>query len=108
MRQHLLAVTGLALLLLSLPGAPAQAQSLPGAAPSPAAALPPPPPPGGPRGPGAPPPPPSPAAHVRLERGDAHLDVKCADGESTQSCAATVGGLLDKLAAMPAAPPARN
>ena len=59
----------------------------------------PPPPPGGPqRGPGpdGPPPPPK-GAHFRLERGDARIDVKCADEDSMKACADITLQLLDKL-----------
>ena len=60
----------------------------------------PPPPPGGPqRGPGpdGPPPPPPKGAHFRLERGDARIDVKCADEDSMKACADITLQLLDKL-----------
>ncbi|MCJ2011749.1 hypothetical protein [Methylobacterium sp. J-076] len=69
-----------------------------------AGAPPPPPPPGGPRrGPDAPPPPPPPppkGAHFQFERGDARIDVKCADDESMKACADITLQLLDKLSAM--------
>uniref|UniRef100_UPI0005BBF14B hypothetical protein n=1 Tax=Methylobacterium sp. B1 TaxID=91459 RepID=UPI0005BBF14B len=73
-----------------------------------AGAPPPPPPPGDPRrgpGPDGPPPPPPPppqpsrAAHIVLERGDARLDVKCADDDSTKACADVALQMLDRLAA---------
>ncbi|WP_415623907.1 hypothetical protein, partial [Methylobacterium mesophilicum] len=61
-------------------------------------------PPGGPRrGPGpdgAPPPPPPKGAHFRLERGDARIDVKCADEDSMKACADITLQLLDKLATL--------
>ncbi|GJD35060.1 hypothetical protein [Methylobacterium aerolatum] len=63
----------------------------------------PPPPPGGPRrGPDGPPPPPPPskAAHFRFERGDARIDVKCADDESMKTCADLTLQLLDKLSTL--------
>ncbi len=57
-----------------------------------------PPPPGGPRrGPDAPPPPPPKGAHFRFERGDARIDVKCADDEPMKACADITLQLLDKL-----------
>ncbi len=99
MRRLLLAAAGLATLvtvaLAQTPAAPGQG---PGMAP-------PPPPPGrhGRGGPGMPPPPPpSRAAHLHLERGDAIVDVKCADDDGTKACADIVSALLDKLAGMPA------
>jgi hypothetical protein len=59
---------------------------------------PPPPPPGGP-GPRSqrPPPPPERAAHFRLQRGDALLDVKCADEESMKTCADLALQMIDRL-----------
>ncbi|MBP1184140.1 hypothetical protein [Methylobacterium sp. PvR107] len=67
--------------------------------PGPEAGAPPPPPPGGPqRGPDGPPPPPPPkGAHFIIERGDARLDVKCVDDDSTKACADITLQLLDKL-----------
>lgn len=59
------------------------------------------PPPGGPRGRRPPPPPPGKAAHFRLERGDLALDVKCAEDEPMQACAAIVLQLLDKAQPAP-------
>ncbi|RYC31997.1 hypothetical protein D3273_11280 [Lichenibacterium minor] len=126
MRRLLLAAAGLALLIPAGLSQTAWAQTAPGAAPA-AQATPagqtgpmggpgmPPPPPGGPRGPGAPggpgmmppPPPPSRAAHFHLQRGDAVVDVKCADDDSTKGCADIVNAMLDKLAALPV-PAARN
>ncbi len=114
MRRLLLAAAGLALLI---PAALAQTAPAPGAPPAAGQPGPmggpgmPPPPPGGPRGPGGPgmmppPPPPSRAAHFHLQRGDALVDVKCADDDTTKACADTVNAMLDKLAALPA--PARN
>lgn len=59
-----------------------------------------PPPPGGScRGPDGPPPPPK-GAHFRFERGDAKVDVKCADDETMKGCAEITLQLLDKLSAM--------
>lgn len=62
---------------------------------------PPPPPPGGPRGgpDGPPPPPPPKGAHFQFERGDARVDVKCADDEPMRACADITLQLLDKLSA---------
>jgi hypothetical protein len=59
---------------------------------------PPPPPPGGPgpRG-NPPPPPPSRAAHFRLQRGDAMVDVKCADDEQMKVCADLTLQMIDRL-----------
>jgi hypothetical protein len=51
----------------------------------------PPPPPGGPRGPM---PPPSPGAHFHVERGGNVVDVKCADDQPMQACAAIAEQLL--------------
>ena len=61
-----------------------------------------PPPPGGPRrGPDAPPPPPPPkAAHFIVARGDARVDVKCADDEPMKACADITFQLLDKLSTL--------
>jgi len=60
---------------------------------------PPPPPPGGPgpRGQRPPPPPPSRAAHFRLQRGDAMVDVKCADDEQMKVCADLTLQMVDRL-----------
>lgn len=72
------------------------------------AGAPPPPPPSGPRrGPDGPPPPPPPpkAAHFRLEKGDAALDVKCDDSEPMRACADIAIQLLDKLATLPKGDP---
>lgn len=68
----------------------------------PEAGAPPPPPPGGPRrGPdGAPPPPPPKGAHFKFERGDAKVDVKCADEEPIRACADITLQLLDKLSTL--------
>lgn len=110
-----LALAGAAALLL---GTAAIAQTPPpgGPLPGPEAGAPPPPPPGGPRrgpgpdgapppppggpqrgpGPDGPPPPPK-GAHFRLERGDARIDVKCADEDSMKACADITLQLLDKL-----------
>lgn len=102
---RLFALAGAATLLL---GTAAIAQTPPpprGPRPGPEADAPPPPPPppGGPRrGPDGPPPPPPPskAAHFIFERGDARIDVKCADDEPTKACADTITQLLDKLQTM--------
>ena len=59
---------------------------------------PPPPPPGGPRGQLAPPPPQR-AAHFRLQRGDALVDVKCADEEPVKACADLALQMVDRLLA---------
>jgi hypothetical protein len=64
----------------------------------PGADEPPPPPGGAPRGPDAPPPPKG--AHLVIERGDARVDVKCADDDPTKSCADITLQMLDRLAAM--------
>lgn len=72
-----------------------------GRRPSPEAGAPPP--PGAPRrGPDAPPPPPPPpkGAHLRFERGDARIDVKCADDEPMKACADITLQLLDKLSTL--------
>lgn len=98
-----LALAGTAALLL---GTAAIAQTPPpgGPRPGPEVGAPPPPPPGGPqRGPGPdgpPPPPPPKGAHFRLERGDARIDVKCADEDSMKACADITLQLLDKLATL--------
>jgi hypothetical protein len=109
-------VSGLTLVLLT-GGAFAQASGQPPAPPAQgAAAAPPPPPPGGPEagpddmggppppppgGPGPrgqrPPPPPSRAAHFRLQRGDAMVDVKCADDEQMKVCADLTLQMVDRL-----------
>lgn len=103
MRRLILAAAGLALLIPVGLSQTVLAQT----APAPGA----PPPFGGPHGPGGPgmmppPPPPSRAAHLHLQRGDAVVDVKCADDDSTKACADIVNAMLDKLAALPV--PARN
>jgi hypothetical protein len=63
---------------------------------------PPPPPPGGPgpRGQRPPPPRPSRAAHFRLQRGDAMVDVKCADDEQMKVCADLTLQMVDRLQTM--------
>jgi hypothetical protein len=59
---------------------------------------PPPPPPGGPGPRGQrPPPPPSRAAHFRLQRGDAMVDVKCADDEQMKVCADLTLQMIERL-----------
>jgi hypothetical protein len=47
------------------------------------------------------PPPPSKAAHFRFRKGDAVVDIKCADDEPTKSCVDAGSALLDKLMAAP-------
>ncbi len=44
-------------------------------------------------------PPPSKAAHFRFRKGDAMVDIKCADDEPTKACVDAGSALLDKLAA---------
>jgi hypothetical protein len=63
---------------------------------------PPPPPPDGPgpRGQRLPPPPER-AAHFRLQRGDALVDVKCADEEPMKACADLALQMVDRLQALP-------
>jgi hypothetical protein len=63
---------------------------------------PPPPPPGGPgpRGNRPPPPPPFRAAHFRLQRGDAMVDVKCADDEQMKVCVDLTLQMVDRLQTM--------
>ena len=51
----------------------------------------------GPRGQRPPPPPPSRAAHFRLQRGDAMVDVKCADEEPMKVCADLALQMVDRL-----------
>ena len=83
------------LVLTDLAGA-ALAQVAPPPAPGLEAAVAPPPPPGH----GAPPPPPG--AHVIVDRGAngvVHVDVKCADRESTRDCAGIALLMLDKIGA---------
>lgn len=81
---------------------------------------PPPPPPGGPRagGPGSmadrgpggpegrrgPPPPPPRGAHIDLQRGDLRLNLQCAEGESTKTCADLALQMLDHVQAAPRTP----
>jgi hypothetical protein len=48
-----------------------------------------------------PPPPPSKAAHIRLEKGDFKLDLKCDDDEPMKTCSDIAMQLLDKVAAKP-------
>ncbi len=43
--------------------------------------------------------PPSKAAHFRLRRQGAMLDIKCADDEPMKACVDAAGALLDKVAA---------
>jgi hypothetical protein len=65
-----------------------------------AGAPPAPPPPGGPgpRG-NRPPPPPSTSAHFHLQRGDAMVDVKCAEVESMKACGDLALQMVDRLQA---------
>jgi hypothetical protein len=116
-----LLLSGLTLALLT-GGALAQANGQPPAPPAPGLAPPPPPPPGvapppvgsgpetgdmegpppppggpGPRGQRPPPPAPSRAAHFRLQRGDAMVDVKCADDEQMKVCADLTLQMIDRL-----------
>ena len=103
---RIIALAGVAALLS---GTVALAQTPPpppsGPRPGPEAGAPlPPPPPGEPRsarGPDGPPPPPLPpsrAAHIVLERGDARVDVRCADDDTTKACADVTLQMLEKLA----------
>jgi hypothetical protein len=46
-------------------------------------------------------PPPSKAAHFRFRKGDAMVDIKCADDEPMKACVDAGSALLDKLAAQP-------
>jgi hypothetical protein len=46
------------------------------------------------------PPPPSKGAHVILERGDARIDLKCADDDATKACADIALQLVDRLATL--------
>jgi hypothetical protein len=100
---RIIALAGVAA-LLSGTAAFAQAPPPPGGPrPGPEAGAPPP--PGDPRrGPDEPPPPPPPpparGAHIVLERGDARVDVKCADDDTTRACADVALQLVDKLAAL--------
>jgi hypothetical protein len=107
---RIIALAGVAALLS---GTVAFAQTPPpppgGPRPGPeAGAPPPPPPPGGPqRGPDGPPPPPPPppkGAHFILERGDARIDVKCADDDPTKACADITLQMLDKLTTLKSEP----
>ncbi|MGU3385563.1 hypothetical protein [Methylobacterium sp. D53M] len=101
---RIIALAGVAALLS---GTVAFAQAPPppgGPRPGPEAGAPPPPPGDPRRGPGPdgpppppPPPPPSRAAHIVLERGDARVDVKCADDDTTKACADVTLQMLEKL-----------
>jgi hypothetical protein len=42
---------------------------------------------------------PSKAAHFRIRAGDVTINVKCADGDTTQACGQTVMQIIDKLQA---------
>ena len=44
---------------------------------------------------------PSKAAFFHLRKGDARVDIKCADDEPTKACIDAASALLDKLAAQP-------
>ncbi len=46
-------------------------------------------------------PPPSKAAHFRFKKGDALVDIKCADDEPMKACVDAGSALLDKLMAAP-------
>ena len=50
------------------------------------------------------PPPPTKAAVFHLRRGDARVDIKCADDEPTKACVDAATALMDKLAAQPGQP----
>ena len=102
---RIIALAGVAALLS---GTVAFAQAPPpppgGPRPGPEAGAPPPPPGDPRRGPGPdgpppppPPPPPSRAAHIVLQRGDARVDVKCADDDTTKACADVTLQMLEKL-----------
>ena len=104
---RIIALAGVAALLsgtAALAQVPPPPPGGPRAGPETGAPPPPPPPPGGPRrglgpdGPPPPPPPPSRAAHIVLERGDARVDVKCADDDTTKACADVTLQMLDRLA----------
>ena len=112
MRYLLFTAAGLAMLtgLAVAQEQPPAPPPAPMAAGQPDDGAPPPPPPGhgkhGERGPrggrdGDRPPPPSKAAHIRLEKGDLKLDVKCADDEPMKACSDIALQLLDKVAARP-------
>lgn len=47
------------------------------------------------------PPPPSKAAYFHVRRGDARVDIKCAEDEPMKACVEAGSALLDKLAAQP-------
>jgi hypothetical protein len=65
-----------------------------------AGAPPPPPPPGAPAPRGIRPPPPSNTAHFHLQRGDAMVDVNCAEGESMKACGDLALQMVDRLQGM--------
>jgi hypothetical protein len=46
-------------------------------------------------------PPPSKGAHFRFKKGDAMVDIKCADDEPMKACVDAGSALLDKLMAAP-------
>ena len=114
-------MTGAVMAQRAAPAPAGMAQGAPGGAAVPAPPPPPdadgmaPPPPGGPgpmadRGPAgpdgrrAPPPPPPPrGAHIDLQRGDLRVNLNCAEGESTKTCADTAMQMLDHLQAAPRA-----
>lgn len=58
----------------------------------------------GPMGRGMQPPPPTKAAVFHFRRGDARIDIKCADDEPTKACVDAATVLMDKLAAQPNQP----
>ena len=41
------------------------------------------------------------AAHIRIEDGDAAIDVKCADDDTTKACAEVTLQILDKVISLP-------
>ncbi|MGI3898973.1 MAG: hypothetical protein ACRYGP_00900 [Janthinobacterium lividum] len=120
-------MTGSVLAQRAAPAPAGMAQATPPVASAPAPdedGMVPPPPPGGPRaaaplpgGPGGPsmmadrgpdgrrvpPPPPPRGAHIDLQRGDLHVEVKCAEEETTKTCADSAMQMLDHLQAAPRA-----
>lgn len=80
-------------------GAPPPPRNIP--RPGPDADAPPPPPGGLQRGPDGPPPPPPPrGAHLVIARGDARIDLQCADDATTRACADIALQMLDRLTAL--------
>ncbi len=115
-KTGLVAAAGLAFMLAG--GVAAAQVAAPPPPPPPGADGPPGGPPGGPMGEGMrhgpghhgrmaemmrmrPPPPPSKAAHFNFRKGDARVDIKCADDEPMKACVDAGMALLDKLAAQP-------